>query len=121
VRDDVGDRARLRGVALANLDRLLTKIEMRAGADGIFLIEAGGDYEASLLLVDDIWSGGQIKVDGDIVAAVPAKDALLVTGSRNPSGLKQLRALARKLATGPYALTAALLVYRDGKFVVFDK
>jgi uncharacterized protein YtpQ (UPF0354 family) len=122
-RDDIGDpdRIKLFVLALGNLHRLLPKIEMRDGADGTFLIEAGGDYEASLLLADDIWSSGQIKVDGDIVIAVPAKDALLVTGSRNRTGLKTLRAMAAQIAAGPYGLTRALFAYRDRKFVVFDK
>ncbi len=118
--DDVGDRAKLYDLALTNLERLLPKVEARAGADGIFLVSAGGEYEASLLLFDGLWSGGQFKVDGDIVAAVPAKDALIVTGSHNAAGLARLREVAADLAKGPYALTAALLVYRGGKFVVFD-
>lgn len=119
-RDDIGDRAELRHLALANLHRLLPKIEMRDGADSISLVEAGGDYEASLLLADAIWSSGQIKVDGDIVVAVPTRSALFVTGSHNRAGIARLRALAARLATGPYALTPALFVYRDGKFVKFE-
>jgi uncharacterized protein YtpQ (UPF0354 family) len=118
--DDVGDRARLHDLALANLIRLLPKIEMRAGADNTWLISAGGDYEASLLLLGDLWSGGQIKVDGDIVVAVPAKDALLVTGSRNGAGIALLRKFAAEVVNGAYALTAALFVYRGGKFVTFE-
>jgi hypothetical protein len=119
-RDDTGDRVKLHDLALANLHRLLPKIEMRPGADGIFLISTGGDYEASLLLADSLWSSGQIKVDGDIVVAVPAKDVLLLAGSRNQAGIARLRALAADLATGPYALTPVLFVYRGGKFVAFD-
>lgn len=119
-RDDIGDRARLRNLALGNLHRLLPKIEMREGADHIFLIEAGGNYEASLLLADGIWSSGQIKVDGDIVVAVPGRSALFVTGSRNRSGIARLRAMAAELATRPYALTPTLFIYRDGKFVKFE-
>jgi uncharacterized protein YtpQ (UPF0354 family) len=118
--DDVGDRARLRNLALGNLHRLLPKIEMREGCDHIFLIEAGGSYEASLLLADDIWSSGQIKVDGDIVVAVPGRDALFVIGSRNRTGIARLRAVAAELAAGPYALTSTLFVYRNGKFVKFE-
>jgi hypothetical protein len=30
------------------------------------LPDAGGDFEASLLVIDSLWSSGQIKVDGDI-------------------------------------------------------
>jgi uncharacterized protein YtpQ (UPF0354 family) len=118
-RDDVGDRGKLHELALANLNRLLRKIEMRQGADGTFLISAGGEYEPSLLLADGIWTSGQIAVSGDIVAAVPAKGMLLVTGSHNKAGIARLRAVAAELARGPYALTADLLVYRGGKWVTF--
>jgi uncharacterized protein YtpQ (UPF0354 family) len=118
--DDVGDRSKLHELAVANLHRLLSKIEMREGGSGIFLIQAGGDYEASLLLADSIWSSGQIKVDGEIVVAVPAKDALLVTGSHNRAGIARLRALAPEIAAGAYGLTATLFVYRGGKFVRFE-
>jgi len=119
-RDDVGDRAKLRDLALDNLQRLVPKVTIRGGPDGLWLFEAGGDYEASLLLADRLWTGGQIKVDGEVVAAVPAKDALIVTGSHNHAGLARLRALAAELARGPYSLTSDLLVYRDGRFVRFD-
>jgi uncharacterized protein YtpQ (UPF0354 family) len=97
----------------------LPKIEMRAGSDGVFLISAGGDFEASLLVVDSLWSSGQIKVEGDIVAAVPAKDALLVTGSDNKAGIARLHTLATDLAAGPYPLTQALFIYRRGKWMKF--
>jgi uncharacterized protein YtpQ (UPF0354 family) len=115
-RDDVGDRARLREASLTNLSRLLPKIEIRPGADGVLLITAGGEFDASLLLADNLWSGGQVKVDGDIVVAVPAKDVLIATGSHNAPGLARLRAAAAKFAAGPNGLTTALFVYRDGKF-----
>ena len=122
-RDDIGglDRVKRFVLALGNLNRLLPKIEMRQGADGIFLIEAGGNYEASLLLADAIWKSDQIQVDGNIVAAVPAKNALFVTGSDNRTGLKKLRAIAAELAAQPYGLSSALFVYRDGKFNVFGR
>jgi len=118
-RDDVGDHAKLRDLALGNLKHLLPKIEMRALPYGTFVISTGGNYEASLLLADSIWSDGQIKVDGDIVVAVPLEDALLITGSNNPAGIMRLRALAADLAAGPYGLTASLFVYRGGKWLKF--
>jgi hypothetical protein len=105
---------------VANLIRLLPKIEMRAGADKTWLISAGGDYESSLLLLSDLWSSGQIKVDGEIVVAVPAKDALLVTGSRNAAGVARLRKFAAEVASGAYGLTKVLFIYRDGKFATFE-
>jgi hypothetical protein len=47
---------------------------------------------------------------------------LLVTGSRDRSGLKRVRDLAAKYAAeGPYGLTDALFVYRNGRFTKFGR
>jgi uncharacterized protein YtpQ (UPF0354 family) len=118
--EDFGlSREELRSLAIANLKRVLPKIEMRRVGD-VSLMSAGGNYEASLLLIDDIWSSGQIQVNGDIVVAIPTRDALLVTGSRSRSGLKLVRELAAKFkAQGPYELTDTLFRYRDGRFTKF--
>ena len=120
--EDVGvSPQELRALAIENLRRILPKIEMRVG-DHVLLISAGGDYEPSLLLLDEIWSGGQIKVNGDIVVAIPARDVLLVTGSRDRTGVRRLRELAAKLAAeGPYGLTDVLFVYRGGRFTKFGR
>jgi uncharacterized protein YtpQ (UPF0354 family) len=122
-RDDIGDRAKLHDLALKNLAQLLPPLKMERGTDGLWLANAGDTYEASLLLLDELWSNGQIrdKVDGDIVVAVPVKDVLLVTGSHNRVGLGQLRKITARLAAGPYALTSSLYVYRDGKFIKFEE
>src|SRR5262245_56181022 len=115
--EDVGvERDKLRELAVANLRRILPKIEMGIVGD-VSIISAGGDYDASLLLLDDIWSGGQIKVSGDIVVAIPARDVLLVTGSRSRNGLKTIRELAAKyVASEPHRLIDTLFVYRHGRF-----
>ena len=118
--EDFGlSREELRSLAVANLKRVLPKIEMGRVGD-VALMSAGGNYEASLLLIDDIWSSGQIQVNGDIVVAIPTRDTLLVTGSRSRSGLKLVRELSAKFkAQGPYELTDTLFRYRDGRFTKF--
>jgi uncharacterized protein YtpQ (UPF0354 family) len=112
-------RKDLRKLAVQNLGDILPNVQMRQ-ADGVVLLKAGGDYEASLLLFDGIWRNGPVRVDGDIVVAVPAKDVLLVTGSNNREGVAALRVLAAKLkAESRYQLTDTLFVYRDGRFTRF--
>jgi len=110
----------LRTLALKNLIRIMPKIEMRSDGN-VSMMTAGGDYGASLLLLDNVWTDGQVKVKGDIVVAIPARDVVLVTGSQNRTGLKQMREAVAKLAEGPYRLTTALFVYRKGRFVKFGK
>lgn len=113
-------REELRALAVQNLLALLPKISIE-GSPSLYMIVADGNYEASLLLVDSIWTGGQIKVDGDIVAAIPSRDLLLVTGSKNKEGLAKMRMMADKLSKeASYSLTNKLFVYRNGKFEIFD-
>ncbi|MCX6956203.1 MAG: DUF1444 family protein [Verrucomicrobia bacterium] len=114
-------RTDLRALAIRNLHHVIAKIELH-GTPELYMMTAGGDYEASLLLDEKIWTGGQVKVEGDIVVAVPARDMLLITGSKSAAGLAKLKALAEKNAkTAPYRLTAQPFVFRDGKFVPFDQ
>ncbi|HAB16250.1 MAG TPA: DUF1444 family protein [Verrucomicrobiota bacterium] len=113
------ERSELRALACENLKRLLPKIE-RHGTNGLYMITAGGDYEASLLVLDSMWSDGQMDVSGDVVVAVPTRDLLLVTGSQNPQGIEKVRQMVKEASTGgSYRLTQKLFVYRNGRFTEF--
>jgi uncharacterized protein YtpQ (UPF0354 family) len=114
-------RVDLRALATANLRRILPKLEVHSGPV-VSMITAGGDYESSLLLLDEVWSTGQVPagVAGDVVVAIPARDLLLFTGSRNSAGVARLREIAAKtVKTASHSLTDSLFVYRGGKFTRF--
>jgi len=114
-------RAELRTLAIANLKRLLPRMQIRSGPL-VSMVMAGGDYEPSLLLFDDIWTKGEVpaRVDGDVVVAIPRSGVLLFTGSRNRAGVARLRELATKVVNeGSHSLTDTLFVYRDGRFTRF--
>jgi len=114
-------RTELRALAVANLRKLLPRIEIRR-EPLVSMVVADGNYESSLLLLDEIWSKGEVpaRVDGEVVIAIPARGVLLFTGSRNQPGLARLRALATNAAkTSTYRLTDALFVYRGGRFARF--
>jgi uncharacterized protein YtpQ (UPF0354 family) len=111
-------RQRLRALATENILKVLPKVEMQRHADVFGMITAG-DYTTSLLLFDDMWSGKQIKFDGDLVVAIPARDVILITGSRVDKGLQGIRGMARDLANGAYRINANLYVYRNGAFSAF--
>ena len=115
------DRRALRALAVTNLRRILPPVKTHTGRS-VSMLTAGGDYVASLLLFDELWSGGKLAVDGEIVVAVPSRDVLLFTGSRNREGVRQLRAMAKQTAAeGPYSLTDQLFVYRNGTFQRFTQ
>lgn len=111
--EDYGPRA------LRNLQQLLPAIEVENAGELLMLV-AGGSYEASLLLFDWLWDGNGLEVHGDIVAAIPARDLLLITGSKDVQGMRQLREIAANaFDESPYHLTRDLFVRRDGQWLEF--
>jgi uncharacterized protein YtpQ (UPF0354 family) len=119
--DYSGDRRELRAFAIKNLLRVLPKIEMRVLNEYVSIVSAGEDYTPSLLLLDDLWTGGRIKVKGEIVVAVPARDVILVTGSRSGK-MTNIRAFAAELyAKGPYSLSDRVFVYRNNAFTIYGR
>jgi uncharacterized protein YtpQ (UPF0354 family) len=113
------DQSELRALAIENLKRIIPKIE-RHGANGLYMLAAGGDYEASLLLIDSIWIDMQNEVHGDVVVCIPTRDLLIVTGSDDFAGIEKVKQIAQKAwAEGSYKLTPKLFVYRAGKFSEF--
>jgi uncharacterized protein YtpQ (UPF0354 family) len=113
-------RKELRALAILNLRQVIPPIEFHRGAMFSW-ITAGGDYETSLLLFDDIWAKASTMVNGEIVLAVPARGLLLFTGARNLAGIAQLRAVAAKAAREEkYAMTPSLFVRRNGQLVRFE-
>ena len=113
-------REELRALALENLMRLLPQVDLHKGPL-VSMLTAGGNYEASLLLVKDFWGAGKVQVTGEIVVAVPSRDVVLITGSANADGLAHIRKLARasRPVKASYQLTDTLFVYRNGRFVKF--
>jgi len=111
----------LRALAATNLQNILPKIDLRP-SPLVWTVKAGGNYEACLLAVPDFWTKGQFNVDGEIVVAIPARDYLLITGSKNAAGLAKLREVAARVAQeSPQRITDTLFVYRDGHFVEFKE
>jgi uncharacterized protein YtpQ (UPF0354 family) len=116
------ERKDLRQLACANLRRLLPKIETHSYDDGTYMLTVDGNYEASLILLEEIWNSGEIKVDGEIVVAIPSRDLLMVAGSNNREGLQRLNSEAlHAVRATPYHLVPTLFVHRNGKFVVFNQ
>jgi uncharacterized protein YtpQ (UPF0354 family) len=110
----------LRVLAIKNLISLLPDIKVRAG-DGLYMVTAGGNYEASLLLLDYLWTKKNMEVDGDFIAGVPTRDLLLVTGSNDKSGILKLKGLVKKMyATGDYTISDQIYRRVGDKFVKYE-
>lgn len=107
--------------ARANLARRAPQARVTT-VEGLYLVELDGTYESSLLLVDAFWTPERFPVRGELVAAVPARHVLAVTGTGHPERVAALRDLARRgVAELDHALSAALLVRRGTRWEVLPE
>jgi uncharacterized protein YtpQ (UPF0354 family) len=110
----------LRQLAIRNLDALLTSIKRKDGG-GFYMIIAGGNYEASIVLLNDFLTKENFPVDGDIVVAIPNRDMLLITGSNNTAGISKIKALANNIfTTGNYKLSNYLYRWNGNIFEKYN-
>lgn len=110
----------LKSVALRNFDKIIPNIQ-RQGENGLFMITAGGDYEASLILLSSIWTKENFPVEGEFIVAIPNRDMLLVTGSQNKNGIAKIRGIAAdSYKTGNYQISEHLYKWTGKKFEKYD-
>jgi hypothetical protein len=60
------------------------------------MLTAGGNFEATLLLLPEVWESIRTMVEGNIVAVVPARDLLFIAGDAVPENLAELRRVTSK-------------------------
>jgi uncharacterized protein YtpQ (UPF0354 family) len=114
------DRGQLRPLALDNLRRILPSAEKHGDGEW-FLLTAGTNYTASLLLFDELWSELAAYVAGQLVVCVPSRDVLLVTGDDSPAGIAAVRAQAMAVEkNGSYAISQTLLRRQDDRWIAFN-
>ncbi|MBO9565818.1 MAG: DUF1444 family protein [Niastella sp.] len=110
----------LKAIAIRNLDRVLPNAKIHGG-DGVYMVTAGGNYEASLILPSVLWTKENFAVKGDFVMAVPSRDLLLITGSNDKAGIAKLKEfVAKSYKTGNYTISDHLFKWTGKKFERFD-
>lgn len=110
----------LKSIALKNFDTIVPDIQ-RHGDQGLFMLTAGGDYEASLILSSSIWTKENLPVDGEFIIAIPNRDMLLITGSNNKNGIDKIKKIvADSYHTGSYQISESLFKWDGSKFVKYN-
>ena len=111
----------LRTRSVNNLRKLLPKVE-RHGEGPTYMLTAGGTFEASLLLVSEVWKSQEPSVSGRVVAAVPARDLILFTGENEREAIVQMREKVREIhQSGNYLISETLLMLDDGKWIPYQQ
>jgi len=121
--DEFGlEAAELRSLAVRNLTRRRPVPQIRQGPAGVgFVLD--GDLEASLLLVDDLWDRIAPQLPGDLIAAVPARDVLMASGTDVAGGPAALSSGIERVwaVSNPrLRLTRSMLIRRAGAWHVRD-
>lgn len=114
-------RDSLFSIAIDNLHRLLKPKVNIQGDSGVYMITAGGDYEASLILLPTLWTKENLPVKGSFVIAVPNRDMLLITGSDDKANIEKIKRFAQKsFSSGNYSISESLYKWDGRKFEKYE-
>lgn len=106
---------------LANLSRLAAKQLQLGQVQSLYVIRLDGHFEASLLLLDDLWDRAlKGYTPNGAVVAIPARDVIAFCDRDNAQGVQELKEMAaRVVAGGEHVLTAQLFQRRDEAWVPY--
>ena len=109
----------IHSIALRNLPSRVPKIELHGQAPRHMII-AGGNFEATLLLLDSMWEQFEQEMPGELLAVVPARDLLYVSASGWDEAKTFLReASNRYLPEERHALSKCIFVRRNGQWMPY--
>jgi hypothetical protein len=80
--------------------------------DGFYSFMSGDTYDASRIKL--IERTDVLDVNGRLVAMVPNRDSLFVTGSEDEAGLTMMATMAETALEQPYSLSAVPVIFEDG-------
>jgi uncharacterized protein YtpQ (UPF0354 family) len=110
----------LREIAVANLKRQLPEIGINEQLP-LRRIVTGNNLEACIMLATTFWSDFSAEMPGDIVAAVPSRDALIFCSSHDAPAIDAMQTLASEIhhAESTHALSEHLFVWQKDQWAVF--
>ena len=108
-------RDTLLNFSVRNYDKSISRIEVSKEKEYLQLI-SNTKYNASLILVDEIWRKENFKIEGDIVIAIPNKDSLFITDSRNEVAVEKLKAIIQNYNTSENSISKNLYKWNGIKF-----
>ncbi len=116
------DDARLHALALRNLRAACADFSHETvPGTNIEQLMAGDSYEASRLLLPELWRPLADQVQGDLLVAAPSRDRVLFTGSASPVDAAELRRLARvHSADDGHSITDVVFRLTPDGFVVHE-
>lgn len=106
------DRDRARARAIENL-RQAFPAPVQQGDGPVYMLEADGAYDASLLLHPDLWAGRAERAGGVLYAAAPDPGVLLWADGSRPNALATLRAVVGQATDAGGSLGTGVLRWSE--------
>ena len=103
----------LHAIGLRNLKSLISQRDARVQPHGsVFGFLAGGDFEASIMLLDEFWEGEFRKfVTGKFAAVIPARDVLAFCDADSANGITELQGVINRVwPTGNHLVSGKIYV-----------
>jgi hypothetical protein len=79
-----------------------------------YFISVGGNFEASQILLEDLWHEPCLRGASPVIVAIPDRDTLAVSLDDSPAAVWSIAAVAAKLARSESFPITSLLFTRDG-------
>lgn len=86
--------------------RGLSSTAFGSARHGLYESMAGDSHDAARLV--DFATIGKLPVVGELIAAVPSRDSLFITGARNQEGIASVTTFIEKRFNAPHAITGAV-------------
>jgi uncharacterized protein YtpQ (UPF0354 family) len=109
----------LHEVAVENLSRTEKEIRLHQ-AEGIYFLRCDGDLEASLLLHAGIWDVVQDQIGGDVLASVPARNVLLISGTKKEQVSELKMKTCAALEHEPRPISLKLFLRAEGTWREYE-
>ncbi|MBC8026865.1 MAG: hypothetical protein H7Y89_12800 [Steroidobacteraceae bacterium] len=113
-------REELSKLAYRNLSASTTKREILSTA-GVRMVSVGGNFEATMLLDDDIWLDRNLTDLDPLIVAVPDRNSLMAATDASAASIWHFAYMARGLAVHEqYPITSKLFVRCGSRFELLD-
>lgn len=110
-------KSALAEVAMRNFDAMTLETQWSSSGNTL-IAQLDGNYESSLLVIDNLWPEIERALGGPIVVAVPARDSLIAVRADDEAQIAQLRqAMNYDFA---YPISSTLLTRENGRWIEFE-
>jgi hypothetical protein len=110
----------IRELSLANLRARTPNREIH-NVNGAWMITVGGNFEASLLIDESLWSDPRFSESDTLLVSVPERDGIFACTDDSVSTVWNLATMASHgVRTQPYPITSRLFVRVGSRFELLD-